>query len=67
MSTMQGEVFEAFRALDIPEDKALRAAEALSRQGGEIAEIRRDLAVLKWMVGTLYPLVVAVLLKQFIH
>ena len=32
MSVMQSEVFEAFRAIDIPEDKALRAAAALSRR-----------------------------------
>ncbi len=29
-------------------------------------DIKRDLAVLKWMVGTLYPLVIAILLKLFI-
>jgi uncharacterized protein HemY len=28
---MQTEVFEAFRAIDIPEDKALKAAAALSK------------------------------------
>jgi hypothetical protein len=26
----------------------------------------RDVAVLKWMIGTLYPLVLAILLKLFI-
>jgi hypothetical protein len=30
MSAMQAEVFEAFRAIDVPEDKALRAAAALA-------------------------------------
>ena len=30
MSAMQTEVFEAFRAIDVPEDKALRAAAALA-------------------------------------
>jgi hypothetical protein len=32
-----------------------------------MTQIEIDLAVLKWMVGTLYPLVLAVLLKLFIH
>lgn len=30
-------------------------------------DIKRDLAVLKWMVGTLYPLVLAILVKLFLH
>ena len=30
MTTLHAEVFEAFRALDVPEEKALRAARALS-------------------------------------
>jgi hypothetical protein len=67
MSVMQSEVFEAFRAIDVPEDKALKAATALSKRDDDVTDIKRDLAVLKWMVGTLYPLVVAILLKLFIH
>jgi hypothetical protein len=31
---MQTEVFEAFRAIDVPEDKALKAAAALSKRDG---------------------------------
>ena len=33
----------------------------------DAAAIKRDLAVLKWMVGTLYPLVIAILLRLFLH
>jgi hypothetical protein len=64
---MQAEVFEAFRAIDVPEDKALKAAAALSARDDDVASLKRDIAVLKWMVGTLYPLVLAILLKLFIH
>lgn len=67
MSNLQSEVFEAFRAIEVPEEKALKAATALSRRDDDVASLKRDLAVLKWMVGTLYPLVLAVLLKLFIH
>jgi hypothetical protein len=67
MSVMQSEVFEAFRAIDVPEDKALKAATALSKRDDDVIDMKRDLAVLKWMVGTLYPLVIAILLKLFIH
>jgi hypothetical protein len=67
MSVMQSEVFEAFRAIDVPEDKALKAATALSKRDDDVIDMKRDLAVLKWMVATLYPLVIAILLKLFIH
>jgi len=67
LSNVQSEVFEAFRSIDVPEDKALKAAAALSKRDSDVVDIKRDLAVLKWMVGTLYPLVLAVLIKQFFH
>lgn len=72
---MQSEVFEAFRAIGTPEDKALRAAEALSRRDKDVSglkydmmAIQHDMAVLRWTVGTLrwmvgilYPLMLAIL------
>ena len=67
MSNLQSEVFEAFRAIEIPEDKALKAATALSRRDDDVTSLKRDMAVLKWMIGTLYPLVLAILVKLFIH
>ena len=69
MSSLLSEVFEAFRAIDIPEDKALRAATAtaLSRRDDDVLSLKRDIAVLKWMVGTLHPLVLAILVKLYIH
>lgn len=36
MSNMQAEVYQAFRAMDVPEDKALRAAEVLGRRDEEL-------------------------------
>lgn len=64
MSVMQGEVYEAFRAIDVPEDKALRAAEALSRRDQDVTDLKRDTTLLKWMVGMLYPLMFATFLKE---
>ena len=60
MSTMQSEVFEALRAIDIPEDKALKAATALSRRDDDVSALKRDMAVIKWMIGTLYPIVLGI-------
>ncbi len=64
---MQGEVYQAFRSINVPEDKAIQAASALSKRDDDVGSLKRDMAVLKWMVGTLYPLVLAILVKAFIH
>jgi len=42
VANMQAEVFEAFRAIDIPEDKALKAATALSKRDDDVASIKSD-------------------------
>ena len=47
MSTMQSEVYEALRAIDIPEEKALKAASALSRRDEDVASLRSDTSVLR--------------------
>ncbi len=62
---MESEVFDAFRAIGVPDDKASAAAQALNRRDPEIAPLKGDvaaiktdiasmkldLAVLKWGVG----------------
>ena len=47
MSNTHAEVFEAFRAIDIPEDKALKAATALSKRDDDVATLKADTALLK--------------------
>ena len=51
MTTLQSEVFEAFRSIDVPEDKAIKAATALSRRDDEVSSLQADMLVLKWMLG----------------
>jgi hypothetical protein len=51
MTVIQTEVFEAFRAIDILEDKALKAAAALSKRDDDFASLKTDTAILKWMMG----------------
>lgn len=59
MSAMQAEVFEAFRAIDVPEDEALRAAAALPKAlSGDVREaaapvMRTDVEALKADVSVL--------------
>jgi hypothetical protein len=60
-------VFEAFRAIDIPEDKALKAATALSKRDDEVSSIKGDLLVIKWMMGFVLAFQVAIFAKLFMH
>jgi hypothetical protein len=45
MAAMQGEVYAAFRAMDIPEEKALKAAEALSKRDDDVSGLRAEVRV----------------------
>ena len=60
-------MFEAFRAIDIPEDKALRAAGALSRHDGDVVSLKSDMALMKWMMGFVLAFQVGIFVKLFIH
>ena len=51
----------------MPVDKALKAVAALSKQDDDFVYIKRDLAFLKWMVGALYLLLIAILLRLSLH
>jgi hypothetical protein len=51
MANMQSEVFEAFRSIDIPEEKALKAAGALAKRDDDVIAMKSDMLLLKWMIG----------------
>jgi hypothetical protein len=40
MSTLQSEVLVAFRAINVPEEKALKAAEALNKRDDDVTVLR---------------------------
>jgi hypothetical protein len=67
MSNLQSEVFEAFRAIDIPEDKALKAATALSKRDDDVSSLKGELLVIKWMMGFVLAFQVAIAVKLFLH
>ena len=67
MSVLQTEVFEAFRAIDIPEDKALKAVAALSRRDDDVNSIKSELSLVKWMMGFVLAFQVAIFVKLFFH
>ena len=65
MSVMQSEVFEAFRAIDIPEEKALKAATALNKRDDDVASLKADMLLLKWMLGFVLAFQVGIFIKLF--
>ena len=52
MTLMIREVYDAFMATGISEEKAKAAAEAIAGYENRFAAIERKLAVLTWMAGT---------------
>jgi len=50
----------------VPADKANAAAEELAAYNDQIANMRGDIKLVRWMVVGLYPPVTAILLKLFI-
>ncbi len=67
MSIVISEVYEALVAAGAPDDKARKAAEALTVHENRFAQIEADLLVLRWMVGFVLALLAAVALKLFLH
>ncbi|MFN3076367.1 MAG: integrase [Alphaproteobacteria bacterium] len=67
MSTMQSEVFEAFRAIDIPEDKAMKAATALGKRDDDVSTLKADMNLVKWMLGFVLAFQIAIFMKMFVH
>jgi hypothetical protein len=67
MASMQGEVFAAFRAMDVPEDKAMAATAALSRRNDDVTALRSEMVLTRWMVVTNIAISVAILLKLLVH
>ena len=69
---MISEVYDAFMAAGAPEDKARKAAEAISdddqrfdRVEREILTVQAEQILLKWMVGFGIALNVAILIRVF--
>lgn len=65
MSAMQSEGFETFRAIDIPEDKAIKAAAAFGKRDDNVVSIRGELLLIKWMMGFVLAFQVAIFAKLF--
>lgn len=51
MTTMIAEVCDAFKSAGAEDDKALAAATAIADYQRDIADLRGDVRLTKWMVG----------------
>ena len=72
MSTMITEVYEAFISAGAPEDKAKAAARAVAeydsrfnRIDSDLALVKAEMVVLKWMLGFVLAGVVSLVMKNF--
>jgi hypothetical protein len=60
------EVYDAFVAAGAPEDKAREAAEALADYENRFTRTDPELLVVKWMVGFVIALDIAILVRVFV-
>lgn len=67
MSKAVIEIYEAFKAAGVSEDKATSAAKAVADVGQEdrLAKIESDLKVIKWMLGVVIAGILSLILKAF--
>jgi hypothetical protein len=63
MAIMMGKLYAALRAGEIPEDKAIAAAEEVAGFENRLADMR----LVKWMLGFDLALTVAIAVKLFLH
>jgi hypothetical protein len=67
MTFMVSEVYDALIAAGYPEDKARKAAEALTKGEDRLAKIEAELLLIKWMMGFVLAFQVAIAVKLFLH
>ena len=67
MTTMQSEVYEALRSIDVPGDKAVKAAAALSKRDDDVGALKSDMNLMKWMLGFVLAFQIVIFVTLFIH
>jgi hypothetical protein len=63
MALMMGNLYDALKSANVPEDKAQKAAEEVASREADIADLKSDMKLLKWMLGAVLALEVA----QFVN
>jgi hypothetical protein len=57
--------YDALRAGGVPDDKAREAAEEVATYEKDLAEIKSDVRLLKWITGTTLAGVLALVIRTF--
>jgi hypothetical protein len=65
MALMLGKLYDALRAAGVPEEKAREAAEEVATFEKDLAEIKSDVRLLKWITGTTLAGVIALVVRNF--
>jgi len=63
MALMLAELYDALREANVSEPSARKAAQAVASYEAQLAAVRGDLTLLKWMAGTNVVLTIAVLAR----
>jgi hypothetical protein len=61
MAVVMGSLYETLRLANVPDGKAIKAAEEVADCKGNLATLKGEISVLKWMVGANISLTVLVL------
>jgi hypothetical protein len=78
MATMMGSLYNALIAANVPEEKAQAAAEEayagtrthdapITNLQSDVADLKADVRLLKWMVGAVLALNVTMFVNQIFH
>jgi hypothetical protein len=67
MTIMISEIYDALTSAGAPEEKARKAAEALTKNDDRLGKIEADMLLLKCMMGFVLAFQVAISAKLFIH
>lgn len=66
MSTMNSELYRALVSAGATDDMATKAAESVASYDKTLAEVKTELVILRWMVGTVAVGVLALLAKAYL-
>ncbi|QQP88141.1 hypothetical protein IGS68_19045 [Skermanella sp. TT6] len=53
--------------IDVPEDKAVKAAAALGKRDDDVGTLKSDMNLLKWMMGFVLAFQIGIFVKLFVH
>jgi hypothetical protein len=67
ITTMIAEVYDALREAGTSDEKARKASEVLAARDTRFSRIETELAVVKWMTGTVLALTVAIAVKLYVN